>query len=265
MNKDHYRVKIKLINNSGIKIPSNLLNPLNAKAGRSAGKISMRRKCGGTKKQYRIVDFKRNKPNITGKIARIDYDPNRSANIALIKYVDGEWSYIIAASDMKIGQSIIAGEQVPIKTGNRMPLKNIPIGTEVYNIELTPGKGGQVVRSAGSSAIIQSMDDKYMHIKLPSSEIRRIFGGCFASIGKVSNIEHNTSKGHKAGLLKYMGKRPRVRGKAMAPNAHPHGGGEGVNPIGLVHPKTPWGKPTIGYKTRKKKISDIMIVKRRKK
>lgn len=265
-NKNQSKVeKSAIFKKKEVKAPSYLLKPYQPKAGRSRGKISVRRRSGGAKRKYRVVDFKRKKVGVPAEVVKIEYDPNRTANLALVKYRDGEWAYILAAQDLKIGDRVETGENLPLFSGNRMPLKNIPLGTEVYNVELSPGRGGQITRSAGSSAVILVRDDRYIHLKLPSTEIRKILGSCMASIGKVSNLEHAMKKTHKAGLLKYKGKRPKVRGKAMAPGAHPHGGGEGVNPIGLIHPKTPWGKPTMGFKTRKKKLTDKMIVRKRRK
>ncbi len=264
LDKKQIKTKKTFIKKKPIVSPSYLLDSFQPKSGRSQGKISVRRRSGGVKRKYRIIDLKRKKMGVPAKVVKIEYDPNRTANIALIKYQDGEWSYILAPENLKIGSRIETGENVPITSGNRTLLKNIPLGTEVYNIELIPGKGGQIVRAAGSSATLLAKDGRYFHLRLPSGEIRKILEECQASIGKVSNSEHSTYTISKAGVLKYRGRRPRVRGKAMAPNAHPHGGGEGVNPIGLIHPKTPWGKPTMGYKTRKKKTSDKMIVRRRK-
>ena len=246
--------------------PAYLLQPYQPKSGRSAGKVSIRHRAGGVKRKYRVVDFQQKPLGKSGKVIRIEYDPNRSAKIALIKYPTGQWSYILAADQLKVGDQVECGENPPLHPGNRLPLKNIPLGTEIYNIELTPGSGGQIVRAAGSRAAILAKDGNFIHLKLPSGEIRKVLGNCLASIGKVSNLEHSAARKYfKAGLLKYRGRRPKVRGKAMSPDDHPHGGGEGVNPIGLVHPKTPWGKPAIGFKTRKKKSSsDKMIVRRRK-
>ncbi len=228
------------------------------------GQISVRRKGGGHKRRYRIIDFKRNKYNIEGKVASIEYDPNRSANIALIVYKDGEKRYIVAPDSVKVGDTIISGENVEVKPGNAMPLKNIPDGTNIYNIELHKGKGGQLVRSAGVSAVITAKEGDYCLIKLPSGEIRKIHSECFATIGEVSNKDHINVDIGKAGRSRWLGRRPKVRGVAMNPVDHPLGGGEGKSSGGR-HPCSPTGKPTKGYKTRKKKkYSDKMIIKRRK-
>jgi large subunit ribosomal protein L2 len=228
------------------------------------GQISVRRKGGGHKRRYRIIDFKRNKYNIEGKVASIEYDPNRSANIALIVYKDGEKRYIVAPDSVKVGDTIISGENVEVKPGNAMPLKNIPDGTNIYNIELHKGKGGQLVRSAGASAVITAKEGDYCLIKLPSGEIRKIHCECFATIGEVSNKDHVNVDIGKAGRSRWLGRRPKVRGVAMNPVDHPLGGGEGKSSGGR-HPCSPTGKPTKGYKTRKKKkYSDKMIIKRRK-
>jgi large subunit ribosomal protein L2 len=244
--------------------PNRLTKIHRTSAGRSHGTISVRHKSSGTKKHYRVVDFKQLKMDIPGVVVSIEYSPVHSADLALVKYPDGDWRYVLAASEMKVGSSIVTSQNAPIKPGNRVPLKNIPSGTAIHNIELRPGAGGQTVRSAGTSAAVLSQDEKYTQIKLPSSEVRKVLSECMATIGRVSVLDHNMRPPRRAGIMKYMGKRPTVRGKAMAPNSHPHGGGEGVNPIGLVHPKTPWGKPALGYKTRKRKESDKLIVKRRK-
>lgn len=237
----------------------------NKKAGRGAkGQISVRRKGGGHKQKYRIIDFKRNKIGIEGKVASVEYDPNRSSNIALISYKDGEKRYIIAPESLKVGDSICAGADVEIKVGNALPLKNIPVGTSIYNIEMHVGKGGQLVRSAGLSAQITAKEGDYCMIKLPSGELRKIFSDCYATIGEVGNKDHiNVSLG-KAGRSRWLGRRPKVRGVAMNPVDHPLGGGEGKSSGGR-HPVSPTGVPSKGYKTRKKKkYSNKMIVKRRK-
>lgn len=228
------------------------------------GQVSVRRKGGGHKRRYRIIDFKRNKYNIEGKVASLEYDPNRSANIALIVYKDGEKRYIIAPASVKVGDTIVSGENVEVKPGNAMPLKNIPDGTNIYNIELHKGKGGQLVRSAGTSAVITAKEGDYCLIKLPSGEIRKIHCECYATIGEVCNKDHINVDIGKAGRSRWLGKRPKVRGVAMNPVDHPLGGGEGKSSGGR-HPCSPTGKPTKGYKTRKKKkYSDKMIIKRRK-
>ncbi|MGI6747379.1 MAG: 50S ribosomal protein L2 [Anaerovoracaceae bacterium] len=239
---------------------------LKKSAGRnSRGKITVRHRGGGTRSKYRIIDFKRNKDGIPGKVTTIEYDPNRSANIALIVYADGEKRYIIAPNKLSVGDMIESGPDADIKIGNALPLKNIPIGTEIHNIELKAGKGAQMVRSAGNSAQLMAKEGNYASIRLPSGEVRKVRIECRATIGEVGNIDHENIKIGKAGRKRHMGFRPTVRGSAMNPNDHPHGGGEGKTGIGRVSPITPWGKPTIGYKTRKKnKPSDQYIVKKRK-
>jgi large subunit ribosomal protein L2 len=243
-----------------------LLAPLKKKAGRNVyGRITVRHRGGGHKRRYRIIDFKRDKDGIPGKVAAIEYDPNRTAFIALIHYVDGEKRYIIAPHGLKVGDVIESGENVDIKVGNALPLKNIPVGTIVHNIELIPGKGGQLVRAAGAAAQLMAKEGDYVHIRMPSGEIRLINANCRATIGQVSNIDHENVKIGKAGRSRWLGRRPAVRGSAMNPVDHPHGGGEGKAPIGHPGPLTPWGKPALGYKTRKKgKASDKFIIKRRK-
>jgi len=244
-----------------------LLAPKKRKSGRnSRGKITVRHRGGGAKKQYRIIDFKRNKDGIPGKVAAIEYDPNRSANIALINYSDGEKRYILAPNKIKIGDEILSGSGIDIKVGNALPLKDIPTGTLLHNIELKPGKGGQLVRSAGNYAQLMAKEGKYVQIKLPSGEVRMVAELCKATIGQVGNIDNENITVGKAGRKRHMGIRPTVRGSVMNPNDHPHGGGEGRAPIGRPSPVTPWGKPTMGYKTRKKrKKSNKFIVRKRKK
>ncbi|QQY79411.1 LSU ribosomal protein L2P [Keratinibaculum paraultunense] len=230
------------------------------------GKITVRHRGGGAKRKYRIIDFKRNKDGIPGKVAAIEYDPNRSAYIALINYIDGEKRYILAPHGLKVGDIVESGTDVDIKVGNALPLKYIPIGTTVHNIELKPGKGGQLARSAGSEAQLVAKEEKYAQLKLPSGEIRRILLDCRATVGQVGNVEHENLVLGKAGKKRHRGFRPKVRGSAMNPVDHPHGGGEGRTPIGMPSPVTPWGKPTLGYKTRaKNKESNKYIVRRRKK
>ena len=230
------------------------------------GKITVRHRGGGVKRKYRIIDFKRVKDGITASVASIEYDPNRSANIALLNYKDGTKAYIIAPKGLKVGDIVESGERVDIKTGNAMPIMNIPVGTVIHNIELKPGKGGQLARSAGNSAQILGREDKYVLIRLASGETRKILGTCRATIGEVGNEDYGLVKIGKAGRTRYKGIRPTVRGSVMNPNDHPHGGGEGRAPIGRSGPMTPWGKPALGYKTRKnKKESDKYIVTRRKK
>ena len=242
-----------------------LLLPLKRKAGRSnQGKITVRHRGGGAKRKLRIIDFKRDKLGIPGKVASIEYDPNRSANIALINYVDGEKRYILAPLGLKVGDVISSGEGAEIKPGNTLPLKLIPMGSAVHNIELHLGKGGQMVRSAGVSAQIMAKEAGYILVRLPSGELRRFDERCMATIGQVGNIDHSNINLAKAGANRHRGLRPSVRGSAMTPRDHPHGGGEGRSPIGMPGPKTPWGKPALGYKTRRNKRSNKLIVKRRK-
>ena len=241
-----------------------LLAKKTKKAGRAKGRISVRRKGGGAKQRYRQIDFNRKKLDIPAKVLSIEYDPNRTCRIAQILYQDGQKSYILAPQELKVGDEVIAAEKVEAKPGNRAKLKNISSGSFIYNIEMNPGKGGQLVRTAGGSAVLLSKEDKYVTIQLPSKEIRKVLAECFATIGALSVPEHSAIKLGKAGRKRWLGKRPKVRGLAMAPDAHPHGGGEGSSSIGLPGPKTPWGKPTLGKKTRKPKRSDKLIIKRRK-
>ena len=242
-----------------------LLVSKNSIAGRNnQGKITVRHKgCGGRVK-YRLIDFKRNKDDMPAKVIGIEYDPNRTANIALICYADGTKSYILAPSGLKVGDTLMNGPQAEVKVGNTLPLSVVPVGTEVHNIELYPGKGGQLVRSAGNSAQLMAKGEKYATLRLPSGEMRMVPIECRATIGEVGNIEHNLINYGKAGRIRHMGIRPTVRGSVMNPNDHPHGGGEGRAPIGRSGPSTPWGKPALGYKTRKaKKASNKLIVRRR--
>ena len=227
------------------------------------GKITVRHQGGGVKRKYRIIDFKRNKLNVPGSVASIEYDPNRTANIALINYADGEKRYIIAPKGLVVGQTIEAGENADIKVGNALPIMNIPVGTMIHNIELRPGKGGELARSAGSSAQILGREGNYVMIRLSSGEQRKVLGTCKATIGEVGNEDSSLVKVGKAGRKRHMGIRPTVRGSVMNPNDHPHGGGEGRAPVGRKAPMTPWGKPALGLKTRKKKQSDKFIVRRR--
>jgi large subunit ribosomal protein L2 len=240
-----------------------LLRPLKKKAGRNnRGVVTARHRGGGSKRKLRIIDFKRNKVGVPGKVVSIEYDPTRSARIALIYYADGDKRYILAPLGLSVGQSIEAGEKVEVKPGNTLPLGSIPSGTMIHNIELEPGKGGQLVRSAGTSAQLLGKEDNYSLVRLPSGEMRRFLVGCLATIGQVGNVEHRGIKLGKAGRKRLMGWRPKVRGSAMTPRDHPHGGGEGRSPRGMA-PRTPWGKPTLGYRTRRKKKSDRLIVRRR--
>ena len=227
------------------------------------GRITVRHHGGGEKRKYRIIDFKRNKFDIEGTVASIEYDPNRSANIALINYIDGEKRYIIAPKNIHVGDKIISGENADIKIGNALPIMNIPVGTVIHNVELRPKKGGALARSAGSSAQILGREGKYVMIRLSSGEQRKILGTCIATIGEVGNEDYELVHLGKAGRSRHMGIRPTVRGSVMNPNDHPHGGGEGRAPVGRKGPVTPWGKPALGYKTRKKKTSDKLIVRRR--
>ncbi len=242
-----------------------LVETLRKSGGRNAyGRITVRHIGGGAKQKYRIIDFKRDKDGINAKVAAIEYDPNRTANIALLYYVDGEKRYILAPVGLKVGDIVESGPDADIKPGNALPLANIPVGTMIHNIELKPGKGGQLVRAAGNAAQLMAKEGAYAQVRLPSGEVRMISMLCKASIGQVSNIEHENIKIGKAGRKRWMGVRPTVRGVVMNPVDHPHGGGEGKSPIGRPSPVTPWGKPTLGYKTRKKnKKSDKFIVKRR--
>lgn len=236
--------------------------------GRSAqtGRITVRHKGGGVKRLYRIIEFAQTRIDMPAKIVALEYDPNRTAFIALIEYQDNKKQYVIASQDMKIGDEIIFSEKAPLKSGNRLQLKNIPVGTDVYNIELEPGRGGKMARSAGSSAQVLAHEAGYINLKMPSTEIRKVKDTCFATIGMVSNQENRFYTIGKAGKSRLKGRRPHVRGSAMNPVDHPHGGGEGRQPIGLKHPKTPWGKPALGVKTRrKKKWTSKYIIQRRKK
>ncbi|MEJ7541306.1 50S ribosomal protein L2 [Staphylococcus intermedius] len=243
-----------------------LLQPLPKKAGRNnQGKLTVRHHGGGHKRQYRVIDFKRNKDGIPGKVDSIQYDPNRSANIALIVYADGEKRYIIAPKGLEVGQIIESGSEADIKVGNALPLKDIPVGSVIHNIELKPGRGGQLARSAGASAQVLGKEGKYVLVRLRSGEVRMILSTCRATIGQVGNLQHELVNVGKAGKSRWLGKRPTVRGSVMNPNDHPHGGGEGRAPIGRPSPMSPWGKPTLGKKTRRgKKRSDKLIVRGRK-
>ena len=244
-----------------------LLVSLKKNAGRnSQGKITVRHRGGGAKRKYRVIDFKRDKEQIPAKVAGIEYDPNRSANIALLHYADGEKRYILAPKGLKVGDTLYSGLGSDIKIGNCLKMKDMPVGTIVHNIELKAGKGGQIVRAAGASAQLMAKEGKYVLLRLPSGEMRKVHAECKATIGQVGNLEHEIVTIGKAGRKRHMGIRPTVRGSVMNPNDHPHGGGEGRAPIGRSGPVTPWGKPALGYKTRKKtKASNSMIVSRRKK
>ena len=227
------------------------------------GKITVRHQGGGNKIKYRIIDFKRNKLDVPAKVAAIEYDPNRSANIALLHYADGEKRYILAPLDLKVGSTVIASEHADIMPGNAMPLQSIPVGTLIHNLEIKPGRGGQLVRSAGLSAQLMAKENGYATVRLPSGEMRKLPLNAMATIGTVGNSDHENVRLGKAGRVRHMGVRPTVRGVVMNPNDHPHGGGEGKSPVGMPAPVTPWGKPALGYKTRKhKKYSNKMIIKR---
>ena len=241
-----------------------LVVSMNKKSGRNnQGKITVRHHGGGEKRKYRLIDFKRNKYDIPGTVASIEYDPNRTANIALINYRDGEKRYILAPKDLKVGMEIVSGENVDIKVGNSLPMMNIPVGTVIHNIELRPKKGGELARSAGASAQILGREGAYVMIRLSSGEQRKVLGTCYATIGEVGNADYELVKLGKAGRSRHMGIKPTVRGSVMNPNDHPHGGGEGRAPVGRKGPVTPWGKPALGLKTRTKKASDKLIVRRR--
>jgi large subunit ribosomal protein L2 len=241
-----------------------LLRPVKKTGGRnSLGRLTARHKGGGHKRKYRVIDFKRDKEGIPAKVASVEYDPNRSANIALLHYADGEKRYIIAPNKVQVGDSLAAGANVEIKTGNAVPLRNIPLGTNIHNVELNVGHGGQLARGAGTSAKLMAKEGKYAQIKLPSGEVRMVLLDCKATIGQVGNLDHENISIGKAGRNRWLGKRPKVRGVAMNPVDHPHGGGEGKSSGGR-HPVTPWGVPTKGYKTRKRKTSDRLILKKRK-
>ncbi|MBQ7549477.1 MAG: 50S ribosomal protein L2 [Clostridia bacterium] len=242
-----------------------LLEPLKNKSGRNSyGRITVRHRGGANRRKYRIIDFKRDKFDVPAEVLSIEYDPNRSAHIALIKYEDGVKSYIIAPDGLKVGDTVIAGTTADIKPGNALPLANIPVGTVIHNVELNPGRGGQLARAAGNAAQLMAKENGYALLRLPSGELRNVPIGCMATIGQVGNLDHENIKIGKAGRKRHMGWRPTVRGSVMNPNDHPHGGGEGKSPIGRPGPVTPWGKPALGYKTRnKKKASNKLIVRRR--
>lgn len=258
---------MKRVDRSELSKPSfdKLLKPLKKKAGRSGGKITIRHRGGGVKRKYRIVDFRQHKSGVPAEVLALEYDPNRTAYLALIRYQDGEVSYIIAPQNLKVGDQIMSGVEAKAKPGNRMPLGQIPVGSSVYNIELKIGRGGQMVRSAGTSAQVLAQEGGYTHLKMPSTEVRKVRQECLATIGQVSNPQHRFTNLGKAGVSRKLGRRPVVRGSAMAAVDHPHGGGEGRTGIGLKHPKTKWGRNAYGVKTRnKKKASTKLILKRRK-
>jgi large subunit ribosomal protein L2 len=241
-----------------------LLKSLRRHGGRDfTGKISVRHRGGGARRHLRIIDFKRDKPQIPAKVAAIEYDPNRSARIALLYYADGEKRYIIAPLELKVGDTVVSGKNVDIRPGNAMPIANIPVGTMMHNIELQPGKGGQIARSAGTGVQLLGKEGDFAQLRMPSGEVRQVRQTCMATIGVVGNLDHSNVKLGKAGRKRHLGIRPTVRGTAMSPRDHPHGGGEGRQPIGKPGPLSPWGKPTRGYKTRNNKKTDAMIIKRR--
>lgn len=248
------------------KPKKSLLRPLKKRAGRnSQGRITVRHRGGGHKRRYRVIDFKRDKAGVPGVVTTIEYDPNRSARIALIKYPDGDWRYILAPNGLKVGSKVESGAEAEIRLGNALPLRAIPTGTMVHNVELKVGKGGQIVRSAGSASQVLAKEDRYTLLRLPSGEVRNVLGECMATVGQLSALDHKNIKLGKAGRSRHRGKRPQVRGVAMSPRDHPHGGGEGRSPIGMPGPKTPWGKPALGYRTRKNKSTDKFIARRRHK
>jgi len=227
------------------------------------GRITVRSRGGGNRRLYRIIDWKRNKPGVPAKVVSIEYDPNRTARIALLQYADGEKRYILAPNGLSVGAVVTSGPEAEVRVGNSLPLANMPTGTQVHNIELTPGRGGQLVRSAGVSAQLMAKEGEYALLRLPSGEMRRVRIECAATVGQVSNLEHSLVKLGKAGRTRHRGRRPEVRGAVMNPRDHPHGGGEGRAPVGMPGPKTPWGKPTLGYRTRNNKRTDKLIVRRR--
>jgi large subunit ribosomal protein L2 len=241
-----------------------LLAPLARSGGRNnQGRITVRHRGGGAKRQLRLIDFKRDKWGVPGKVVSIEYDPNRSARIALIHYRDGDKRYILAPVGLQVGNAVESGPEAEVKVGNALPLRNIPTGTTIHNIELAAGRGGKLVRGAGTAAQLMAKEERYSLVRLPSGEMRRLPSNCMATIGQLGNVENNIVKLGKAGRLRNMGRRPEVRGSAMNPRDHPHGGGEGKAPVGMPGPKTPWGKPAMGYRTRGKKPSDKHIVRRR--
>jgi len=243
-----------------------LILPLRKSGGRNAhGRVTVRHRGGGHRRSIRIVDFKREKHNIPAKVAAIEYDPNRTARLALLFYADGEKRYIIAPLDLKVGDTVISGAGAEIRSGNSLPISNIPVGTLIHNIEIKQGRGGQMVRSAGGAAQLLAKEGDFAQVRMPSGEVRLIYQTCYATIGQIGNLDHGNIKLGKAGRNRHKGIRPTVRGSAMSPRDHPHGGGEGRQPIGLAGPKSPWGKPTLGYKTRRNKKTDQYIVRRRSK
>lgn len=245
------------------KPEKSLLVAIRHKAGRNSyGRITVRQRGGGNKTKYRIIDFKRNKDGVPAKVASVEYDPNRTAYIALLHYADGEKRYILAPVGLNVGDTVVSGSDADIKAGNALPLADIPVGTFVHNIEMQPGRGGQIAKTAGAAAQLMAKEGKYATLRLPSGEMRYILARCKATVGQVGNLDHELVSLGKAGRKRHMGRRPEVRGVVMNPNDHPHGGGEGKSPIGRPTPVTPWGVPTLGYKTRKKRKSNKFIIKR---
>lgn len=243
-----------------------LIKPLRKKGGRNVyGRVTVRHRGGGHRRHIRVVDFKRDKRGIPARVAAIEYDPNRTARLALLFYSDGEKRYIIAPLDLRVGTTVVAGPDAEIRPGNSLPIANIPVGTMVHNIELKVGRGGQLVRAAGGAAQLLAKEGEYAQVRLPSGEVRLVRQDCYATIGQIGNVDHGNIKLGKAGRKRHKGIRPTVRGSAMSPRDHPHGGGEGRQPIGMPGPKSPWGKPTLGYKTRRNKKTDKYIVRRRRK
>ena len=242
-----------------------LVAPLKRTGGRNArGKITSRHRGGGAKRAYRVIDFKRDKHGVPGRVASVEYDPNRSARIAQIQYADGEKRYILHPHGLKVGDRVEAGQDAEVRPGNALPLSHLPTGTQVHNIEMQPGRGGKIVRGAGTSAQVLAKETEYTLVRLPSGEVRRILSRCMATVGQIGNLDHKNVKSGKAGRSRYLGRRPSVRGSAMSPRDHPHGGGEGRSPVGLPGPKTPWGKPALGYNTRRNKRTNNMIVRGRR-
>ena len=233
--------------------------------GRSLGKVTTHHHGGGAKRLYRVIDFKRDKRGLPGRVELFEYDPNRSANLARLVYKDGERRFILQPEKLQVGDQVVSDDSAPIRTGNALPIGKIPVGTEVHNVELIPGRGAQFVRTAGSAAVVVAREDEFVHLKMPSGEVRRIFKDCWATVGRLAGVERKLRKYGKAGIKRHMGIRPTVRGVAQNPSSHPHGGGEGRSGIGMPGPKTPWGKPTLGKKTRKRFHTDRYIVLRKKK
>ena len=246
------------------KPKKSLVGPKKRTGGRnSQGRLTVRHRGGGHKRRYRVIDFKRDKFGIPGQVVSIEYDPNRSSRIALVKYPDGDWRYILAPSGISVGATVESGENAAIRVGNALPLQAMPAGTLVHNVELSKGRGGQIVRSAGGSARVLALEGKYTMLRLPSGEVRNVLSTCMATVGQLSAVDHKNTKMGKAGRVRHLGRRPQVRGVVMSPRDHPHGGGEGRSPIGMPGPKTPWGKPALGYRTRNNKRTDKFIVRRR--